>query len=417
MTYRQRPARPIDMLRLLRAAGLAAGVALAALGASPSHGAKPAATAHAAPVKVAPKPAPFEFAVLGDTPFSTTEVPILRNVLAHIGDSRAAFVIHAGNFKSASESCRDDLITSRLDLLTGSQKPLIYIPGANDWADCERAHDGGYNPVERLDFLREHAFDEDVTLGQGPMEITRQSDMARFRQYHENVRWFYRGIVFVGLNVPGNNNNYRDAGGRNGEYEDRMVATRVWLQHALVYAEQKKVVGMVIIAQADPQFEAARGGGLRNLFRESRGPDGFKEFRNQLEKLANRFKSPILLIDSGKSMRISQPLRDARGNVLKHFTQVSTWGSPVAERWLRIGVDARTPQLFKVETAQLPTTAGPQREMPAPAMPAMPATPAPASPVVPVLPALPPPASAAPASPTPASSVTGLTPSARAATR
>lgn len=312
--------------------------------------------------KAAPKLPPFEFAVLGNTPFGNTEVPVVRSVLATIGDGPAAFVVHAGNFKGPTESCRDELITERINLLSSSPKPLIYVPGANDWADCQRAADGSYNPIERLDFLRDRAFGNDDVLGPGPVghaqfDLTRQSDMARFRQYHENVRWFYRGIVFVGLNLPGNNNNYRSAGGRNGEFEDRVIATRVWLQHALVYAQQKDALGMVIVVQADPEFEPARGGGLRGMFserNERRGVDGYKDFRVQLQKLASRFKAPMLLIDSGKTLHLTQPLRDVHGAVVKSFTQVSTYGTPTVNRWVRVRVDPGTAQVFSVDSVLLP---------------------------------------------------------------
>ncbi|EON12185.1 MULTISPECIES: hypothetical protein [Pandoraea] len=337
------------------ALALATGSTLAA---ASQGNAKPAAKAVA---KSAPKPPPFDFAVLGNTPFGNAEVPVVRSVLTNIGDTQAAFVVHAGNIKDVTESCRDELITQRLSLLASSPKPLLYVPGANDWADCQRASEGSYNPVERLDFLRDHAFNDDALLGPGPVgyaqfDITRQSDMARFRQYHENVRWFYRGVVFVGLNLPGNNNNYRSAGGRNGEYEDRVIATRVWLQHAAVYAQQKDAIGMVIVAQADPEFEPAHSGGLGGIFSERSGRhgiDGYKDFRAQLLRLANRFKAPILLIDSGKTMRHTQPLRDTHGAPVKSFTQLSSYGSPAADRWVRVRVDPRTPQLFRFESVAL----------------------------------------------------------------
>ncbi|WP_053059626.1 hypothetical protein [Pandoraea faecigallinarum] len=341
---------------------LAAGPALMYATPASAKTTKSSANASAKPApKAAPKPPAFEFAVLGNTPFNNAEVPVTRNVLASIGDSQAAFVLHAGNLKSALEPCRDDLITQRLSLLASSPKPMIYVPGANDWADCARASDGSYNPVERLDFLRDHAFDDDALLGPGPVgysqfDLTRQSDMARFRQYHENVRWFYRGVVFVGLNLPGNNNNYRSAGGRNGEFEDRVIATRVWLQHALVYAQQKNAIGMVIVAQADPEFEPARSGGLGGIFSDRngrRGVDGYKDFRTQLQRLAARFKAPILLIDGGKTMRHAQPLRDTHGAPVKSFTQLSTYGSPTANRWIRVKVDPKTTQLFHFESALL----------------------------------------------------------------
>ncbi|ALS63842.1 hypothetical protein [Pandoraea apista] len=345
----------------LVALALASGSAFAAAAQST---AKPAAKTMA---KSPPKPPPFDFAVLGNTPFGNTEVPVVRSVLANIGDTQAAFVIHAGNFKDINESCRDELVTQRLSLLASSPKPLMYVPGANDWADCQRAGEGNYNPVERLDFLRDHAFDDDALLGPGPVgfaqfDLTRQSEMARFRQYRENVRWFYRGVVFVGLNLPGNNNNYRSAGGRNGEYEDRVIATRVWLQHAAVYAQQKDAIGMVIVAQADPEFEPARSGGLGGIFSDRsgrRGIDGYKDFRTQLQRLASRFKGPILLIDSGKTMRHTQPLRDAHGAPVRSFTQLSSFGSPAANRWVRVRVDPRAPQLFRFEGMMLPVGSSP----------------------------------------------------------
>lgn len=355
------PRHPSHGLRAVCLVALA--LALVAGTATTTAASPSARTAAAKPRAKGPhKPPPFEFAVLGDTPFGSTEVPVVRSVLANIGDSPAAFVIHAGNLKGAAESCRDELITQRLGLLASSPKPLIYVPGANDWANCQRATEGGYNPVERLDFLRDHAFSDDALLGPGPVghapfDLTRQSDMARFRQYHENVRWFYGGVVFVGLNLPGNNNNYRSAGGRNGEFEDRAVATRVWLQHAIVYAKQKAAIGMVIVAQADPAFEPARRGGLGSLFSDRagrHGVDGYKEFRTQLLRLTTHFREPVLLIDSGKTMRRAQPLRDARGALVKSFTQLSTYGSPTTNRWVRVRVDPSTSSLFHLEAVTLP---------------------------------------------------------------
>ncbi|GAB3625513.1 hypothetical protein PTE30175_02740 [Pandoraea terrae] len=320
--------------------------------------AKTSANTRAAPKAAASKlPPSFTFAVLGDTPFSPIEEPSVRTVLSNIGESDAAFVVHTGNLKGPNESCGDAVLTHRIALLASSVKPLVYIPGANEWADCRHTADGAFNPVERLDFLRDHAFGTDAPLGQGTLDITRQSALARYRQYRENVRWMYNGIVFVGLNLPGNNNNYRTAGGRNGEFEDRVVATRVWLQHALVFAEQRKALGIVIFAQADPDFDATRArSGLRGLF-SPRRHDGYAEFRSQLQKLASRFKAPILLIGSGTDLQVSQPLRDVKGNGVKHFTRVTTYGSPVANRWVRIIVDARASRLYSIDSA--PTLARP----------------------------------------------------------
>ena len=107
---------------------------------------------------------------------------------------------------------------------------------------------------ERLLRLRELFYTDDNTLGQRAMTIMRQSDQAKFRSYRENTRWETDGVLFVTLNVPGDNNNYKTAGGRNGEYEDRLEANRQWLARAFAVAHQRKMAGVVVMMHADPLF-------------------------------------------------------------------------------------------------------------------------------------------------------------------
>ena len=40
------------------------------------------------------------------------------------------------------------------------ESPLIYTPGDNEWTDCHRRSNGGYDPLERLGRLRDVLFDE-----------------------------------------------------------------------------------------------------------------------------------------------------------------------------------------------------------------------------------------------------------------
>ncbi len=63
-------------------------------------------------------------------------------------------------------------------------------------------HAGGYDPVERLDFVRQLFFPDAHSLGQSPLTLARESDVARFRTYREIVRWQDQGVAFIGLNVP-----------------------------------------------------------------------------------------------------------------------------------------------------------------------------------------------------------------------
>ena len=67
-----------------------------------------------------------------------------------------------------------------------------------------------------------------MPIRSGPcrFRVTRESEVARFRTFRENVRWQAQGVAFVGLNAPSPNNHYLTAGGRNGEFEDRVGRER-----------------------------------------------------------------------------------------------------------------------------------------------------------------------------------------------
>ena len=44
------------------------------------------------------------------------------------------------------------------------------------------------------------------------------------------MRWQMGDVVFITLNVPGDNNHFLNQGGRNGEFEERSVANIEWLE-------------------------------------------------------------------------------------------------------------------------------------------------------------------------------------------
>jgi hypothetical protein len=48
----------------------------------------------------------------------------------------------------------DAVFQNRLDLFNRFTAPFIFVPGDNEWTDCHRANNGGFDPLERLDRLR-----------------------------------------------------------------------------------------------------------------------------------------------------------------------------------------------------------------------------------------------------------------------
>ena len=231
--------------------------------------------------------------------------------------------------------------------------PLVYIPGDHDWSDCARAAAGRFDPIERLLRLRELFYPDDNTLGQRAMTVMRQSDQAKFRSYRENARWEMDGVLFVTLNVPGDNNNYKTAGGRNGEYEDRLEANRQWLTRAFAIARQRKLPGMVIMMQADPLFEDGwerrRAPTLLDGLLRRRQHDGYLTLKRQLRALTRDYDGAVLLIHgASQSFLLDRPLKDEDGRPDPHVMRARTYGAPTLDQWLEVSVTPGSTPLFHV---------------------------------------------------------------------
>jgi hypothetical protein len=182
-------------MRTVQRAGLAAAM-VAALG-SAVVGAGGAQAA-------SPGKAPFAFAVMGDIPYGDAQVARFPRVIDQINDDPAvAFVDHLGDIKSGSSLCSDSYITMIRAQFDRFQDPLVYTPGDNEWTDCHRANNGGYNPYERLAFVRQTFFPQPgVTLGLKSVGVESQVDQG----FPENVRYSRAGVAFGVPHIVGSNN-------------------------------------------------------------------------------------------------------------------------------------------------------------------------------------------------------------------
>lgn len=291
-------------------------------------------------------------ALIADLPqWPDAEAPT-QQLLDNLAQRKLAFVIHAGGIKGDTESCADAMLAGRLGLLDLSPLPLIYIPGETDWAECEQAVNGSFDPDERLARLRELAFPDDDSLGQRKLRLIRQSDQAKFRSYRENVRWTAGKVLLVGMNVPDDNNHYRTEAGRNGEFEDRREANRQWLARAFSVAEQESLDGIVLVIHGDPLFgngwEKRGKPTLLDGFLRHRKRDGYLEFKRQLRELVSDYRGQVLLIHSSiGGFGIDTPLRDAKGKTIRSFTRVALpVGSP--KQWTELTISPDSRSLFSV---------------------------------------------------------------------
>lgn len=294
-----------------------------------------------APTQAQPGPGSFSFGVFGDIPYSRAERQAAAGILREMGGQALAFVIHVGDIKSGWEPCDDAALMRGRALFDGSRHPLVYVPGDNEWTDCHRASNGGFDPEERLERLRQIFFAEETSLGQRPMPVTRQSEEARFRDYRENVRWQHGVVLFIGLNVTGSNNNFGRSAKSDDEHRRRSRANVAWLTQSFELASRRLMRAVVVVIHGNPLFE---------LPETERSRRGFNEFLRHLQAEAVAYGKPVLLVHGDTHMyRVDQPMMNrALGRPVPTFTRLETFGSPFLG-WVKVTVDTARPELFVIE--------------------------------------------------------------------
>ena len=283
----------------------------------------------------------FSFGVFGDIPYSIQERQATIGILREMGEQALAFTIHVGDIKSGSERCLDDTYMWMRKLFDSSRHPLIYVPGDNEWTDCHRRTNGGYDPHERLRRLRQIFYDGERSLGRQAIPLTRQSDDAGFRDYRENVRWQHGVALFIGLNVSGSNNNLGRSASSDGEHKRRSVANIAWLTQSFELASRRLVRAVIVVIHGNPLFE---------LPETEKARRGYNEFLRHLQAETIAFGKPVLLVHGDTHRyRADQPMMDhKRGRPLQNFTRLETFGSPFLG-WVKVTIDPSRSELFAFE--------------------------------------------------------------------
>jgi Calcineurin-like phosphoesterase len=292
-------------------------------------------TAHIPPPLPSAGSMAIRFALIGDTPYSDSEAAALDAMIEEINREDLAFVIHVGDITGGRGPCTDEWLEARKRQFEKFRHPFVIVPGDNEWVDCHRT---GFDPMERLRKFRELFESGDTSLGNRGLRLERQS--GPYAEYREHMRWIAGDVLFVGVNVQGSNNNLGRTPAMDAEHRSRMAAVFSWLEDSVQLAERRRLAGMLIFAQADPDFEGK--------FRRRRS-DGFAEFRDALGDLARRFGKPVLFVNGDTHLyKLDQPLADpATGEPVRNFTRVVVFGSPQT-RWIRGGIAPASPRLFQL---------------------------------------------------------------------
>ena len=277
----------------------------------------------------------WRFAVIGDTPYSAYERSELPRMLDDIADEHPGLIVHAGDFKNSRTICSDELFRDRRALFAASRVPLLYVVGDNEWTDCRQLPAGHFDPLERLQKLRELFFAEPQSLGRQTLPVEQQANTP------EHLRWRLGPVLFLSLNVPGPNNHFGMGSTPSDEYLARNPVLIDWLQQGFAVARREQAAGIVIVMQANPGFKH-HAAGLTHA--------GYRDLLETLRMETLAFPGQVLLVHGDTHwQRIDQPLRHPKTKLpISNFTRLETFGYPVMG-WVKVIIDDQLPQLFRFE--------------------------------------------------------------------
>jgi hypothetical protein len=280
----------------------------------------------------------FRFVALGDMPYGDPE-EVYAPFEALIGAINAAgpdLVLHIGDTKSGGTPCSDEMLDDQLAFMNTFEAPVLYTPGDNEWTDCHRKKAGGFDPLDRLDYIRETYFaDPKTSLGGAPIVL----DTQDWQGFPENARVLYKGIGFITAHVVGSNNNFeiRDRAAVD-EFFTRDKASTLWLEES--FAAFADAPAIVLGIHADMfEFDFNEFGSERWL-RHS----GFARFGSTLQRVAQAYGKPVLLVFGDSHVhRVFRPFPERAPNV----TAVEVFGARDMHA-VEITVDTETSGVFSI---------------------------------------------------------------------
>jgi hypothetical protein len=277
---------------------------------------------------------PVRFAILGDIPYFAWEALRLEQMIEQMNAEPLAFVLHVGDIKGGQALCSDATYLERRTLFERSVHPFILLPGDNDWTDCHRASNGGYDPLERLAFLRGTFHGGESSLGKRTLRPVRQA------RYPENMRWELAEVVFVTVHAVGSSNGLGRSREGDTEAAERNAANLAWLDAAFAHAARSGARGVMAAFHANPRFDRPAG---------SRARLGHDDLVRALVNHARTFARPVLVVHGDThTYRLDRPLAIHGAPDLNTVTRVESFGSPIVG-WVRVTVDPEQPELFVVE--------------------------------------------------------------------
>ncbi len=315
------------------------------------------------------EPQAYTVGLFGDMPYNALGRAQYPALLADINAHHVAFSVFDGDLKAGGDGpCSDSLYTNAIANFNTLDRPIVWVPGDNDWTDCWGRYGPSSlpysDPLERLAYERLLFDATDQSLGKKTLTLTRQSDEGGlYSLYSENVRWKLGPVVYIGLNVQGSNDNYPYAGVdgetrsqaqidvQRAEEIARKAADIQWLHEGFAYATSVHAKGVMIVWQGDPNFNNEQH------LADTRSYDAFADYVKALTDDTLAFPGQVLLVHGDSHyFKMDKPLNAPSGGVLANFTRVETFGARNTH-WATARIDADAPNLFTIEPRIVPANA------------------------------------------------------------
>ncbi len=320
----------------------------------------------------------FDFALIGDMPYTKVQEREYQRVLGALNAADLALVAHIGDFQFdarpynqnptiASMPCVDENYKAIYNSFQTIRHPFVLTPGDNDWTDCWPLQAQKVDSLELLAKVRTMFFPDGRSLGQRPIAVRNQSADPQFARFRENLRWSIGGVTFVTLHIVGSNDNFGRTPEMDAEHLERKAANIAWMKQAFAEAKASNSRGLIILTQANPGFENFWPPAAKTRYfipfipRGQALPNPTTAFGDYIETLAGEleaFDKPVAFLHGDTHLfRIDKPLYSRKTNRLfENFTRVETFGWPDTH-WVRITVDPADPQLFRFKAEIVPENA------------------------------------------------------------
>ncbi|MFI1167225.1 metallophosphoesterase [Streptomyces sp. NPDC020801] len=295
----------------------------------------------------------YTFAVIGDIPYGDAQIADFPNVVEQINADRdVRFVDHLGDIKNGSTVCSDAYFQQIKADFDKFRDPLVYTVGDNEWTDCHRPNNGGYNPLERLAEIRKVFFPRPGrTLGQDSARVTSQADQG----YPENVRYTRADVAFAAVHIVGSNNSMAPWTGNTAptpeqaaEVLGRTSAVVQTVRDTFAAARRHRDRAVVLLTQADMFDPTVTNPSFADYY-------AFQPIVKAIAEEAAAFHGPVYLFNGDSHVYNSdKPLGTGSAwlrfyglsTPASNLSRVTVDGSTNVNNWLKVTVDPSTKQVL-----------------------------------------------------------------------